>query len=85
MAEYLTNSTDLTKVANAIRAKVGTTEQLIYPDGFVTAISNIPTGGTPSEPPAAAEQGKIAAGNTQIPLDFLRALRYDDNRNHYYI
>lgn len=53
--EYLTNNTDLTKVANAIRAKGGTTEQLIYPDGFVTAISNIPTGGTPSEPPAEAD------------------------------
>lgn len=55
MAEYLTNTTDLTKVANAIRAKGGTTEQLIYPDGFVTAISNIPTGGTPSEPPAESD------------------------------
>ena len=55
MAEYLTNSTDLTKVANAIRAKGGTTEQLIYPDGFVTAIENIPTGDTPSEPPMEAD------------------------------
>jgi hypothetical protein len=53
--EYLTNSTDLTKVADAIRAKGGTTEQLIYPDGFVTAIEDIPTGGTPSEPPAEAD------------------------------
>lgn len=53
--EYLTNNTELTKVADAIRAKGGTTEQLIYPDGFVTAISNIPTGGTPSEPPAEAD------------------------------
>lgn len=53
--EYLTDNTDLTKVANAIRAKGGTTEQLIYPDGFVTAISNIQTGGTPSEPPAEAD------------------------------
>lgn len=55
MAELLTNSTDLTKVANAIRAKGGTSEQLIYPDGFVTAIENIPTGGTPSEPPIEAD------------------------------
>lgn len=43
MAEYLTNTTDLTAVANAIRAKGGTTAQLIYPDGFVTAINNIQT------------------------------------------
>lgn len=40
MAEYLTNTTDLTKVANAIRSKGGTTDQLVYPDGFVTAINN---------------------------------------------
>ena len=44
MAEYLTNTTDLTKVASAIRKKGGTTAQLIYPDGFVTAIQAIRTG-----------------------------------------
>ena len=44
MAEYLTNTTDLTKVASAIRKKGGTTAQLIYPDGFVTAIQTIQTG-----------------------------------------
>ena len=55
VTEYLTTSTDLTKVADAIRAKGGTSEQLIYPDGFVTAISNIQTGGTPSEPPMEAD------------------------------
>ena len=41
MAEYLTNTTDLTAIANAIRAKGGTTEPLVYPDGFVAAISSI--------------------------------------------
>ena len=44
MAEYLTNTTDLTKVASAIRAKGGTTTQLVYPDGFVTAIQAIQAG-----------------------------------------
>lgn len=44
MAEYLTNTTDLTSVANAIRTKGGTTAQLIYPDEFVTAIQAIQTG-----------------------------------------
>ena len=44
MAEYLTNTTDLTKVASAIREKGHTTAQLIYPDGFVTAIQAIQTG-----------------------------------------
>ena len=52
MAEYLTNTTDLTKVASAIRAKGGTSDPLIYPDGFVTAIEAIQTGGgtTPGAP-----------------------------------
>lgn len=44
MAEYLTNNTDLKKVADAIREKGGTSEQLIYPDGFVAAIGEITTG-----------------------------------------
>lgn len=47
MAEYLTNTTDLTSVANAIRTKGGTTELLVYPDEFVTAIQAIKTGITP--------------------------------------
>ena len=52
MAEYLTNTTDLTKVASAIRAKGGTSDPLVYPDGFVTAIQAIQTGGgtTPGAP-----------------------------------
>lgn len=44
MAEYLTNTTDLTKVASAIREKGGTSDSLAYPDGFVTAIQAIQTG-----------------------------------------
>lgn len=44
MAEYLTNITDLTLVADAIRTKGGTTELLTYPDEFVTAIQAIQTG-----------------------------------------
>ena len=47
MAEYLTNTTDLTAIANAIRVKGGTSAPLVYPDGFVTAIQSIDTtGGT---------------------------------------
>lgn len=44
MAELLTNTTDLTKVASAIREKGGTSDSLVYPDGFVTAIQAIQTG-----------------------------------------
>ena len=44
MAELLTNTTDLTKVAAAIREKGGTSDSLVYPDGFVVAIQAIQTG-----------------------------------------
>ena len=44
MAEYLTNTTDLTKVASAIREKGSTSDPLVYPDGFVSAIQAIQTG-----------------------------------------
>ena len=44
MAEYLTNTAELTAVANAIREKGGTSEQLACPDGFVAAIRAIQTG-----------------------------------------
>ena len=54
MAEYLTNTTDLTKVASAIREKGGTSDPLVYPDGFVTAIQAIQTGG-----PAPGAPGDI--------------------------
>lgn len=43
MSEYLTNDTDLKKVANAIRVKGGTSTPLTYPDGFVSAIEAIKT------------------------------------------
>lgn len=46
--EYLTNDIELTSVADAIRAKGGTSDPLVYPDGFVTAIGNIQTGGSPT-------------------------------------
>lgn len=44
LSERLTNVADLTAVANAIRSKGGTTDQLVYPGGFVTAINNIQAG-----------------------------------------
>ena len=47
MAEYLTNTTELKAVADAIRAKGGTAAQLVYPSGFVSAIQAIQTGVTP--------------------------------------
>lgn len=45
MTNYLTADTDLTAVADAIRAKGGTNEPLSFPQGFVDAIDAIETGG----------------------------------------
>ena len=39
---------DLTSVANAIRTKGGTSAQMAFPSGFVSAVQAIPTGITPS-------------------------------------
>lgn len=44
MANYLTNTTDLTAVADAIREKTGESGGLIYPSGFVSAIEGISGG-----------------------------------------
>ena len=38
---YITNSTELTSVADAIRTKCGTSESLVYPTEFVSAIENM--------------------------------------------
>lgn len=45
MSNYLVDGADLTSVANAIRTKGGTSAQLAFPAGFVSAIQAIPTGG----------------------------------------
>ena len=45
--EYLTRKSELTSVADAIRAKGGTSAPLVYPAGFVSAIQTIQTGVTP--------------------------------------
>ena len=42
--EYAVNQADLAAVANAIRAKGGTTAALAFPDGFAGAIAAITTG-----------------------------------------
>lgn len=44
MSNYIASSTDLTAVANAIRAKSGGSSQLAFPTGFVSEIGNISAG-----------------------------------------
>ena len=65
--EYLTNDIELTSVADAIRAKSGQTGQLIYPDGFASAVAGIKK--APTTPYMEAEYGE--------EVDF------DGNTNHY--
>ena len=45
MSNYIVSDTDLTSVANAIRTKGGTSAQLAFPAGFVSAIGDLPGGG----------------------------------------
>lgn len=42
--EYAVNQADLTAVADAIREKGGTTDALVFPDGFVDAVGAIEAG-----------------------------------------
>ena len=51
---------DLTSVANAIRTKGGTSAQLAFPAGFVSAIQAIPTGGGGNYDPYGLPSGYTA-------------------------
>ena len=43
MPDYKVSSTDVSSIADAIRTKGGTSGSMIFPDGFLSAIGNIPT------------------------------------------
>ena len=45
MAVYVTNTSELTSIANAIRTKGGTSASLEWPTGFISAISNMEVSG----------------------------------------
>ena len=53
MAYRKVNDTSLASVADAIRSKGGTSDALVFPDGFVSAISAIQTGGGGGAAPSA--------------------------------
>ena len=53
-------NSDLTSIANAIRTKGGTSEQLLFPTGFVSAVQAIPSGTTPT----GTKQISISANGT---------------------
>lgn len=54
MADRKVNDNSLASVADAIRSKGGTSDSLVFPDGFVSAISAIQTGGG-----APSQQAKL--------------------------
>lgn len=50
MADYLVTDTELESVADSIRTKSGTTEELTFPAGFKSAVDSIQSGGGAKEP-----------------------------------
>ena len=48
MADYKVSDTNLSAIADAIRTKGGTSSGMSFPNGFVNAIGNIPTGEQPT-------------------------------------
>lgn len=62
MSNYLVDSADLTSVANAIRTKGGTSAQLSFPAGFVSAVQAIPAGGGGSNDKDKADMFPIPDG-----------------------
>lgn len=46
MSNYIVSDTSLSSIADAIRNKTGSNEQLVFPNGFVSEIENISGGGT---------------------------------------
>ena len=96
MALYLAEDTDLTSVANAIRTKGGTTAQLSFPTGFVSAINAIPTGGstptvtTKTTTNSSASNTSISfTGLTKAPIAFFvrcqTQLTRSSNSSYYYV
>lgn len=73
MAFRKVNDDSLSTVANAIRAKGGTSEPLVFPDGFVNAISAIQSGGGGSGGGAQPDWNQ----NDSTAADYVK------NRTHY--
>lgn len=57
MSDFIATGDDLTAVANAIRAKGGTSGSLVFPNGFIQAIQNIITGIIPTGNKEITENG----------------------------
>lgn len=73
-SEYLVNSSDLTAVADSIRAKGGTSGTLAFPDGFVEAVWAIQAGGGSDE--VDYLNSVITAQATELHGDWVSLPRY---------
>ena len=60
--EYTVNAADLTAVADAIRAKSGTSESLSFPDGFTATIAAITAG------------AQVASGSVNVSQSWLDSM-----------
>lgn len=83
MAEYLTNTADLTAVANAIRAKGGTSAPMVYPSGFVSAIQAIDTTGE-TKPATLTLTSSDYTGEKYGKFTFVNSERHIDQVNYTY-
>ena len=66
MAKKLVEESSLTAVADSIREKTGGAEPLVFPEGFVTAIQGITTGGSGGTGSGGDAPEWIKDGNTHI-------------------
>ena len=71
MAYRKVNDTSLASVADAIRAKGGTSDALVFPDGFVSAISAIQTGGGVT---GNIAYGTITPADASVNLEIVHGL-----------
>ena len=84
MADYLVTDTELTSIADAIRAKGGTTASITFPSGFISAISDISTGITPTGTISISSNGTynveaFAQAEVVVPTLSLASLSVSQN------
>ena len=66
MSEYLVQGASLTAVADAIRAKSGTTDKMEFPGGFVSAVGAIQAGGDSSSEDGFISRSATSYTNTRV-------------------
>lgn len=71
------NDNSLASVADAIRSKGGTSNALVFPDGFVSAISAIQTGGS-----APSQQAKLTITSTDYTGDCYGIFIFVNSEGH---